>query len=159
MDTSPVPPGAADLALAWSAAALAVWRLTHLLHAEAGPGEVIARLRDQAGTGLAGQALGCFYCLSLWVAAPVAWLLPAGAWVGGTGGGSGGLLLWLALSGAAVLLQRLTEPAPQGAPVAAVRANPDLDTDPEPDPAAALPWLIAVEDPPDRHRHPGAPTH
>ena len=154
MDTSPVPPGAADLALAWSAAALAVWRLTHLLHAEAGPGEVIARLRDQAGTGLAGQALGCFYCLSLWVAAPVAWLLP--------GGGLGGVLLWLALSGAAVLLQRLTEPALRGSPVAAVRAepDPDLDPDPVPDPAAAPPafWPIAVEDPPDRHHHPGAPT-
>ncbi|BDI05254.1 hypothetical protein [Sphaerotilus microaerophilus] len=146
MDTSPVPPGAADLALAWSAAALAVWRLTHLLHAEAGPGGVFARLRDLAGTGLAGQALGCFYCLSLWVAAPVAWLLPAGSLGGALGGVPGGLLLWLALSGAAVLLQRLTEPAPLGAPIAAVRA----------DPAAALPWPIAVEDPP---RHPGAPTH
>jgi len=151
MDTSPVPPGAADLALAWSAAALAVWRLTHLLHAEAGPGEVIARLRDQAGTGLAGQALACFYCLSLWVAAPVAWLLPAGA----LGGVPGGLLLWLALSGAAVLLQRLTEPVPQGSPVAEGRADPVSDLDP----AARPPWPIAVEDPPDRQRHPGAPTH
>lgn len=90
-----------DAAL-WIVGALAVWRLTHLLHAEAGPGQVFDRLRAGAGTGFAGQALGCFYCLSLWVAAPLAlWI--AVPW-------RERLLLWLALSAVAILLERVTAP-------------------------------------------------
>jgi hypothetical protein len=57
--------------------ALAVWRISHLFHAEDGPGDVFVRLRRLAGTGFAGTLLDCFYCLSLWVAAPLAW------WIGG----------------------------------------------------------------------------
>ncbi|MEO8154251.1 MAG: hypothetical protein ABI605_14380 [Rhizobacter sp.] len=87
-------------ALMMTAATLAVWRLTHLLHAEAGPGQVFYRLRTQAGTGFIGQAIGCFYCLSLWVAAPVAlWI--ADSW-------RDRVLLWLALSAVAILLERAT---------------------------------------------------
>jgi hypothetical protein len=76
---------------------LAVWRVTHLLHAEDGPWDAMARLRQAAGHGGLGQALDCFACLSLWVAAPVAFALGPGGAVGG--------LLWLALSGAAMLLE------------------------------------------------------
>jgi hypothetical protein len=79
---------------------LAAWRLTHLLRAEDGPWHLLARLRRRAGTGFWGDLLDCFYCLSAWIAAPLALLL-------GTGWREG-LLLWPALSGAAILLERLT---------------------------------------------------
>lgn len=82
-----------------AAATLAVWRVTHALHAEDGPAAVFGRLRRAAGTGFWGAALGCFYCLSLWVALPCAAL---GAGV------AEGLLLWLGASGAACLLERWT---------------------------------------------------
>ena len=85
-------------------ALLAVWRITHLLNAEDGPGELVVRLRRAAGNGFAGAALDCFNCLSLWIAAPFA------AWLGDAAGER--LLLWPALSGGAILLQRLTAPAP-----------------------------------------------
>jgi hypothetical protein len=86
---------------------LALWRVTHLLAAEDGPWELLARLRRRAGRGFWGGLLDCFYCLSLWLAAPLALAL----------GRSWGerLLLWPALSGGAVLLERATrrpEPPP-----------------------------------------------
>jgi hypothetical protein len=83
---------------------LGVWRITHLLQAEDGPWDVIARLRRALGEGFRGRLLDCFYCLSLWIAAPFA------AGLGGTLAGK--LLLWPALSGAAILLERMTAPAP-----------------------------------------------
>lgn len=79
---------------------LAVWRVTHLLTAESGPWDVFLRLRKVAGAGFWGTLLGCFYCLSLWVAAPPAYLLGK-RW-------KERLLLWLAFSGAAILLERST---------------------------------------------------
>jgi hypothetical protein len=79
---------------------LAVWRVTHLLTAEDGPFRVIARLRRAAGRSFLGLLLDCFYCLSLWVAAPFA------SWIAGNGPYWG--LVWLALSGGACLLERLT---------------------------------------------------
>jgi len=79
---------------------LAVWRVTHLLQAEDGPWNLIVRLRKFAGNGFWGQLLDCFYCLSLWIAAPFAWFLGQGI--------KERLLLWLALSGAAILLERIT---------------------------------------------------
>ena len=83
---------------------LGVWRITHLLNAEDGPGKVFVRLRKLAGFGFWGELLDCFYCLSLWVAGPFAYLIGSG-WVER-------LLLWPALSGAAVLLERATAQAP-----------------------------------------------
>lgn len=80
-------------------AALAVWRLTHLLHAEAGPADALARWRAALGDGWAGRLVGCFHCLSLGVALlPLAWLAerPADA-----------LWAWPALSGAAGLAERV----------------------------------------------------
>jgi hypothetical protein len=79
---------------------LAVWRITHLFHAEDGPRKLLARLRASAGSGFWGDLLDCFYCLSLWASAPFAWFL-------GSGWGEK-LLLWPALSGAAILLERVT---------------------------------------------------
>jgi hypothetical protein len=80
-------------------ATLATWRLTHLIAAEDGPGEIIANLRQWLGNGFFGQLMDCFYCLSLWTAAPIALLLMQGwrQWP----------LLWLALSGACCMLERM----------------------------------------------------
>ena len=61
-------------------ATLCVWRLTHLLQAEDGPGEFFVRLRRKVGSGFCGALLDCFYCLSLWIAAPIAYLIGEG-WV------------------------------------------------------------------------------
>lgn len=79
---------------------LATWRITHLLHAEDGPWDLMVRLRRAAGQSMAGRLLDCFYCLSLWVAAPVAFV------IGNSRTEQG--LLWPALSGAAILLERAT---------------------------------------------------
>jgi hypothetical protein len=79
-------------------AALAVWRVTHMLAHEDGPWEILVRFRR--GLGPLKKLVGCFYCLSIWVALPFAWFLKgdiAETFVG-----------WLALSGGAVLLERLT---------------------------------------------------
>jgi hypothetical protein len=80
-------------------AALATWRITHLLASEDGPADLIARFRARLGAGFAGKLMDCFYCLSLWVASPVAFFVcerPPDL-----------LLTWLALSGAACLLERM----------------------------------------------------
>lgn len=79
---------------------LAVWRVTHLVNAEDGPWDLIVRLRRFAGSGIAGQLLDCFYCLSIWIAAPAAY------WIGQ--GKKERWLLWPALSAGAILLERLT---------------------------------------------------
>jgi hypothetical protein len=78
--------------------ALAVWRVVHLLQAENGPWDFVVRLRRVLGNGFWGQLLDCFHCLSLWIAAPAAWIL-CREW-------KGRVFLWLALSGAAILLER-----------------------------------------------------
>ena len=80
--------------------ALCCWRVTHLLNAEDGPGKILARFRRLAGKGFFGELLDCFYCLSLWVAAPFAVLFATG-W-------RDGVLLWLSISAAAILLERAT---------------------------------------------------
>lgn len=81
-------------------ATLAVWRLTHFLVAEDGPWDLVVRLRRRAGAGFWARLLDCFYCLSLWVAAPLAAALGDGP--------VERLLLWPALSGGAILLERST---------------------------------------------------
>jgi hypothetical protein len=87
---------------------LGVWRITHLLHAEDGPRNSLVKLRRLLGNGFLGQLLDCFYCLSLWIALPFAWVL-------GQSWGEG-LVLWPALSGAAALLQRATMSADSASP-------------------------------------------
>ena len=81
-------------------AVLAVWRVTHLFWGEDGPWDIFVRLRRLAGDGLFGSLLDCFYCLSLWIAAPLGWLL-AHTWLER-------ILLWLALSAGAILLERIS---------------------------------------------------
>ncbi len=87
---------------------LAVWRLTHLLNAEDGPWNLVYRLRRRAGAGFWAGLLDCFYCLSLWIAAPLAYAI----------GSSWGerSLLWPALSAGAILLERLAPERPSAPP-------------------------------------------
>lgn len=59
---------------------------------------LVARLRGAAGSGMLGRMMECFYCLSLWIAAPLAAPLATG-WLHF-------FLLWPALSGAAILLEQ-----------------------------------------------------
>lgn len=81
-------------------ATLAVWRVTHLLASEDGPADLVFRLRAKLGSGFLGKLMDCFYCLSLWIAAPFALLVTRQV--------MSYLLVWLALSGAACLLERVT---------------------------------------------------
>jgi hypothetical protein len=81
---------------------LTVWRITHLLQAEDGPWDIVVRLRRAAGYGFLGKLLDCFYCLSLWVAAPLAFLLGRSWWER--------VLLWPSLSAGAILLEQATNP-------------------------------------------------
>ena len=94
MRTWPSPAG--RLALA----ALATWRVTHLLAEEDGPGDIVVRLRQRAGPSLAGDLMDCFYCLSAWVAVPFS--------LGLTRGRRFDPVSWLAVSGAACLLEQAT---------------------------------------------------
>ena len=90
-----------EFALRFVLAVLATWRVTHLLANEDGPFEIIVRARARLGDGLIGGLLDCFYCLSLWIAAPAALFLSTHLhlWA----------MSWLALSGGACLLERLGE--------------------------------------------------
>jgi hypothetical protein len=80
-------------------ALLATWRITHLLVSEDGPGDVIVRLRTSLAGSVFAGILDCFGCLSLWVAIPLSFFVswrPAEL-----------IPIWLALSGAALLLGRI----------------------------------------------------
>jgi hypothetical protein len=85
--------------LRFGVAALATWRLTHLLANEDGPGDAIARVRENLGRSELGALMDCFHCTSIWVAMPFAFYVakkPADR-----------LVAWLALSAAACLLQEI----------------------------------------------------
>jgi hypothetical protein len=86
-------------------AVLATWRVSHLLVSEDGPWALLAMLRRRLGNLMLGRLMDCFGCVSLWVAAPISFFvlrrLPEL------------FFCWLALSGAAFLLERLhPEPTP-----------------------------------------------
>ena len=76
---------------------LAAWRVTHLLHAEHGPWGVLARVRAAATRLGLGEAVQCFYCLSVWTAMPFAFAI-APTW-------RTRALAWLALSAGSILLE------------------------------------------------------
>ena len=87
---------------------LCVWRITHLLQAEDGPWNIIIRIRRAVGDGFWGELLDCFYCMSLWISAPFAYILGESP--------TEQILLWPALSAGAILAERATgwerEPLP-----------------------------------------------
>ncbi|MGP8252064.1 MAG: DUF1360 domain-containing protein [Terracidiphilus sp.] len=68
---------------------------------EDGPADIIVRFRALLGQSIVGKLMDCFYCLSLWIAAPAALFVTRRPldW----------LMTWLALSGAACLLDRLVK--------------------------------------------------
>jgi hypothetical protein len=78
---------------------LTTWRISHLLVSEDGPWEIMARLRQWLGASAIGRLMDCFGCISIWVAAPISFFifrrLPEL------------FVCWLALSGAAFLLERM----------------------------------------------------
>lgn len=82
-------------------AVLTTWRVTHLLANEDGPADLIFRFRRLLGQSLAGKLMDCFYCLSLWIATPAALFVTRRPveWS----------FTWLALSGAACLLERMVK--------------------------------------------------
>jgi hypothetical protein len=83
---------------------LGVWRVTHLLQAEDGPWNLTVWIRRKAGSGFWGSLLDCFYCLSLWLALPFAFVIGEAA--------KERFCLWLAFSAGAILLERGTTNEP-----------------------------------------------
>jgi Protein of unknown function (DUF1360) len=81
-------------------ASLAVWRVTHLFVSEDGPGDIIVRLRARLGDSFFGKLMDCFACLSLWIAFPCTFLVSRQI--------VDFILIWFAISGAALLLERAT---------------------------------------------------
>ncbi|TLU82257.1 MAG: hypothetical protein FDX30_12220 [Chlorobium sp.] len=79
---------------------LAVWRMTHLIVAEDGPWDLVVRLRALLGDSMAGRAMDCFYCSSMWISVPFAVFMARDV--------PEGVLFWLALSGSASLLEQAT---------------------------------------------------
>jgi hypothetical protein len=82
-------------------AALAVWRLSHLLAAEDGPWNMITRLRRRLGTTQWGRLMDCFYCLSIWISIPFTFFVVSGM--------LDRFIVWLALSGAASLANKFAK--------------------------------------------------
>ncbi len=109
---------------------LAVWRITHLLWGEDGPGDIFVRLRRRAGQGFFGRLLDCFYCLSLWFSAPFALMLGS-TWFERA-------LLWLGLSGGAILLERATSQTPSAPPPALWHTQSPTEKQKEEDPDNVL---------------------
>ena len=91
----------ARFATRFALAALATWRVTHLLAEEDGPANLVVRARARLGTSAAGELMDCFYCLSVWIAAPLTLTV--------TRRPREVFATWLALSGAACLLEQATE--------------------------------------------------
>lgn len=86
-------------------AVLATWRVSHLVVAEDGPWDVVVRVRRWAGSGVLGRLMDCFYCASLWIAAPCALIVARELWAWLVVW----LVVWLAVSGGACLLERVTD--------------------------------------------------
>ena len=87
--------------LAFLLCTLAVWRVAHLLSQEDGPFDLVFKFRRAVGQGFVGSLLDCFFCLSLWIAAPFAFVL-ATEWIAI-------IVTWLALSGGASILFTVTD--------------------------------------------------
>ena len=83
----------------FAVAALATWRVTHLLASEDGPADAVVRVRARLGASRAAGLMDCFQCLSVWIAAPASLYV--------TRDRRDAVPVWLALSGAACLLERV----------------------------------------------------
>ncbi len=103
-------------------AALATWRVTHLLANEDGPADIVFHLRRRLGESWIGGLMDCFNCLSFWIAAPAAIFV--------TTRPVPGLVTWLALSGAACLFERLCMREQLGGAPAQAHDVPPSEGDP-----------------------------
>lgn len=109
------------MTLSWFVIALlGVWRVTHLLVAEDGPWDLLAKLRMAVRRGISMKLLNCFYCLSWWVSVPFALIL-------GTTWLEQGLL-WPALSGGSILMELVAARLMQPPPATYFEASPMPDT-------------------------------
>lgn len=79
-----------------------VWRLTHLIGMEDGPFDIIIRVRKLMGNSFFGKLMDCFYCLSVWIGCAAAF------YAGWEGGAEEIVILTFYYSGAALLLEKLT---------------------------------------------------
>ncbi len=86
--------------------------------------------RRFVGEGFWGKLLDCFYCLSVWIAAPIAYLIGQ-SWLERA-------LLWPSLAAAAILLERVTNPEPRVPPAPFVEGRGE-----EQDDASALPDFVS----------------
>lgn len=90
-------------------AVLGVWRISHLVTFEDGPAQLVAKFRDAFERTYMRGLTSCFYCVSLWVSLPMAMLVNP-HW-------RDRIVLCPALSGAAILLERMTGRPAAGAAV------------------------------------------
>lgn len=79
---------------------LATWRFTHLLVVEDGPWDALMRFRRRFSKSIAGKALDCFYCSSLWVSILCSMILGQNL--------KDRFMLWPALSAGAILLENFS---------------------------------------------------
>ena len=86
--------------IAFLAAVLAVWRVTHLVVVEDGPFDLLRRLREAAAHVGLERLVNCFLCCSVWMAVPFALVIARG-W-------KEMVIVLPALSGGAILLERVT---------------------------------------------------
>ena len=88
------------VALRFVLSALAVYRVSFLVAREDGPWGVFRQIRSSAKGSVAGRLVTCLNCLSVWIALPFAAFVST-SWVEFG-------VVWWALSGAAVLMDRAT---------------------------------------------------
>lgn len=107
--------------LAFVIAALATWRVSHLIAKEEGPFHLFGKWRTLVGGNAVGELFTCFQCLSLWIGAGLA-LLAGLSW-------KEIALLALSLSGAACLLNRLGSEPLVFQPLPPLKSEPQGDHD------------------------------
>ena len=90
-------------------ATLATWRIASLLTREDGPYGLFSRLRGSGSEPGPRGALHCLYCTSIWVAAPLTGFVAPWS--------ARSIVIWLALSGGACLLDRATQHGLEIAPL------------------------------------------
>ena len=100
-------------------AALATWRLTHLVVLEDGPWKVFALFRKSLSMIVPRGLLDCFYCLSLFTSIIFAVLLGETL--------KDYLLLWLGLSAAAIFLENISVSLAQSATAVYVEDEDQAD--------------------------------